>query len=47
MPALYQSEAWLRRKYLVEKLSPEAIAKLCGATPMTIYRYINQFGFKR
>jgi AcrR family transcriptional regulator len=41
---LYQSEAWLRRVYLVEKLSTSDIAKRCGATEMTIYRYLNKFG---
>lgn len=44
---LYQSEAWLRRMYLVERLSTTQIAERCGATEMTIYRYLNRFGIKR
>lgn len=43
---LYTSEAWLRRKYLVEKKSPEEIAEICGATLMTIYNYLNKFGIR-
>jgi hypothetical protein len=43
---LYQSEAWLRRKYLVERKSPEEIAKMCDATLMTIYRYLDKYGIR-
>lgn len=42
--ALYKSEAWLKRKYLVDKKTPEEIAKLCDVSHMTIYRYIEKFG---
>jgi len=44
---LYQSEAWLRRKYVVEHKSEKEIAKLAGTTVMTINRYLRQFGFKK
>lgn len=39
----YQSYAWLRRKYLTEKKSPEEIANICGVSQMTIYRYLRQY----
>lgn len=48
MPAhLYKSKNWLFQQYIVLKKSPEDIAKVCGVSPMTIYRYINQFELKR
>ena len=43
----YESERWMRRKYLQERLSPEDIAKLCGVSHMTIYRAIKKFKLKR
>jgi DNA-binding MurR/RpiR family transcriptional regulator len=47
MAKLYQSKAWLRRRYLVERKSPEEIAKECGVSHMTIYRKLKEFGFSR
>lgn len=44
---LYQSEAWLRRKYVREQLSEAEIAKLAGTTVMTINRYLHKFGMKK
>ena len=44
---LYESEKWMRRKYLRERLTPEQIATICGVTPMTIYRAIKKFNLKR
>jgi DNA-binding MurR/RpiR family transcriptional regulator len=43
----YRSQAWLRRRYLIDRKSPEEIAKECEVEPMTIYRYIKKYGFKR
>lgn len=47
MADLYKSEAWLRRKFLVEKKTPEEIAKICDTSHMTIYRYLDKFGLKK
>jgi hypothetical protein len=44
---LYQSRAWLRRKWEVEKLSEGEIAKLAGTTQVTVNRYLRHFGLKK
>lgn len=43
---LYQSEKWLRRKYLVEKLSEQEIADLANTSQVTINTYLKKFGLK-
>lgn len=45
-PKLYDSKAWLMRKHHTEGKSIDEIAKLCGATSMTIRRKFKQFGIK-
>jgi hypothetical protein len=48
MPAkLYTSEAWLRKRYLIDKKSPQDIAKECGASIETIYVYLAKFGLRK
>ena len=44
---LYTSEVWLRKRYLMDKKSPEDIAKECGASLETIYVYLAKFGLRR
>ena len=44
---LVKSEAWLRRKYLLDKLSAQEIAALSGISVITVYRYIERYGLKR
>lgn len=44
---LYQSYAWLKRKYVTERLTEEEIAKLAGTTQVTINRYLHQFELKK
>jgi transposase len=44
---LYQSEIWLRRKYVKEGLSAKEISEMCGVTEMTITRYLTSFGLIR
>lgn len=46
-PKLYTSYAWLRKKYVVDKLSESEIAELAGTTQVTINRYLHQFGLKK
>jgi hypothetical protein len=48
MPAkLYTSEIWLRKRYLMDKKSPEEIAKECGSSVETIYVYLAKFGLRK
>lgn len=44
MPGLYDSRAWLYRRYVVQKKTPEEMAKEAGCTVMTIYRKLNEAG---
>jgi hypothetical protein len=44
---LYTSEIWLRKRYLMDKKSPEEIAKECGASIETIYVYLAKFGLRK
>ena len=44
---LYTSEAWLRKRYLMDKKSPQDIAKECGASVETIYVYLAKFGLRK
>lgn len=47
MSKLYESERWLRLRYLRQRKSPQEIANECGVSQMTIYRYIEKFKLKR
>ena len=44
---LYTSEVWLRKRYLIDKKSPEQIAKECGASIEIIYVYLAKFGLRK
>jgi DeoR/GlpR family transcriptional regulator of sugar metabolism len=44
---LYESERWMRLKYLRQRLSVEEIAEICNVKTMTIYRAITKFKLKR
>jgi len=44
---LYQSEVFMRKRYLIDKKSPEEIAKECGASLETIYVYLSKFGLRK
>jgi len=41
---MYQSQAWLKKRYHMDKKGPEDIAKECGVSVETIYVYLNKFG---
>jgi len=48
MPAkLYTSEPWLRKRYFMDKKSPQDIAKECGTSVETIYVYLAKFGLRK
>jgi hypothetical protein len=44
---LYTSEVCLRKRYLIDKKSPQDIAKECGASIETIYVYLAKFGLRK
>lgn len=44
---LYTSETWLRKRYLLDKKSPQDIAKECGTSVETIYVYLAKFGLRK
>jgi len=47
MAKLYQSEAWLRKRFHMDKKTPEEIAKECGTSVETIYVYLAKFGLRK
>ena len=44
---LYTSEAFMRKRYLMDKKTPEEISKECGVSLETIYVYLAKFGLRR
>lgn len=44
---LYTSETWLRKRYNMDKKSPEEIAKECGVSVETIYVYLAKFKLRK
>jgi hypothetical protein len=44
---LYTSETWLRKRYTIDKKSPQDIAKECGVSVETIYVYLAKFGLRK
>jgi hypothetical protein len=44
---LYTNKAWLGKRYVVDRKTPEEIAKECGVTVETIYVYLAKFGLRK
>jgi hypothetical protein len=44
---LYTSETWLRKRFLMDKKSPQEIAKECEVSLETIYVYLAKFGLRK
>ena len=44
---LYTNEVWLKKRYHMDKKSPEDIAKECGVSVQLIYRQLKKFGLKK
>jgi len=44
---LYTSEVYMRKRYLMDKKSPDEIAKECGVSIETIYVYLAKFGLRK
>ena len=47
MTKLYTSEVYMRKRYLMDKKSPDEIAKECGVSIETIYVYLAKFGLRK
>lgn len=44
---LYTSEIFMRKRYLMDKKTPEEIAKECNTSIETIYVYLAKFGLRK
>ena len=44
---LYTSEVFMRKRYLMDRKTPEEIAKECGVSVETIYVYLAKFGLRK
>lgn len=44
---LYTSETWLRKRFLMDKKSPQEIAKECETSVETIYVYLAKFNLRK
>ena len=44
---LYQNEVWLKKRYHLDKKTPEAIANECGVTVETVYVYLAKFNLRK
>ena len=44
---LYTSEMWLRKRFHLDKKTPQEIAKECGTSVETIYVYLAKFGLRK
>lgn len=44
---LYTNELWLKKRYHIDKKTPEDIAKECGVSVETIYVYLAKFGLRK
>jgi hypothetical protein len=44
---LYTNEMWLRKRFHVDKKTPQEIAKECGTSVETIYVYLAKFGLRK
>lgn len=44
---LYTNELWLKKRYHMDKKTPEEIARECGVSVETIYVYLAKFGLRK
>jgi hypothetical protein len=44
---LYTSENWLRKRFHLDRKTPEEIAKECGVSVETIYVYLAKFKLRK
>jgi transposase-like protein len=44
---LHLNKIFLQKRYIVDKKSPEDIAKECGVSVQLIYRQLKKFGLRK
>jgi hypothetical protein len=44
---LYTSEAFMRKRYHLDRRTPEEIAKECGISVETVYAYLAKFNLRK
>lgn len=44
---LYTNQTWLKKRYHMDKKTPEDIAKECEVSVETIYVYLAKFGLRK
>lgn len=44
---LYTNELWLKKRFHMDKKTPEQIAAECGVSVETIYVYLAKFGLRK
>ena len=44
---LYTNKVWLTKRYVMDRKTPELIAKECGVSVETIYVYLAKFGLRK
>lgn len=44
---LHLNKNFMKKRYVMDKKSPEDIAKECGVSVQLIYRQLKRFGIKR
>lgn len=44
---LYTNMEWLKKRYHLDKKTPQDIAKECGTSVETIYVYLAKFGLRK
>lgn len=47
MSKLYTNEAWLKKRYVMDKKTAQEIAKECNTSAETIYVYLAKFGLRK
>jgi len=44
---LYTSPLWLKKRFQLDRKTPQDIAKECGVSVATIYVYLDKFGLRK
>ena len=44
---LYTNESWLKKRFQMDRKTPQEIATECGVSVATIYVYLDKFGLRK
>ena len=44
---LYTNQTWLRKRFQMDRKTPQEIAQECGVSVATIYVYLDKFGLRK